>query len=89
MSSPNFGGWTEFSFTLTPMAKSVLESVLPLGAKYTPIAFATQVVAGTNYCFLCEAQYATPVSSENVVLVYVYQPANGKPVLHKIVSISP
>lgn len=91
MSNQLPGGWSTFSFTLTPQAKEVFTSALSgwLGATYTPIAFATQVVAGSNYCFLCEAQFATFPGNENAVLVYVFQPLNGKPVVHKIVPISP
>ena len=51
-----FGGWTKFSI-LTDEAKKVFHDVKkPLGVIYTPFAFATQVVAGINYCFLCTGQ---------------------------------
>lgn len=91
MSNPNLGGWSAFSFTLTPQAKEVFASALSgwVGATYTPFAFASQLVAGTNYCFLCEAQLAAYQTNENAVLVYVYAPLNGKPIVHKIVPISP
>jgi hypothetical protein len=85
------GNWSHFDFTLTPQAKDAFETAMqPLfGARYTPLAFASQVVAGTNYCFLCDVQYATPFPDENAVKVYIYQPSDGKPHHYRIVPISP
>ena len=85
------GGWSNFDFTLTPQAKDVFETAMsPLfGAKYTPLAFASQVVAGTNYCFLCEVQYATPFPDENTVKVYIHQPQSGRPTHYRIIPIHP
>lgn len=85
------GGWSNFDFTLTPQAKDAFETAMqPLfGARYTPLAFASQVVAGTNYCFLCDVQYATPFPDENAVKVYIYQQSDGKPHHYRIVPISP
>ncbi|AVP96847.1 hypothetical protein C7S18_06365 [Ahniella affigens] len=91
MSNQVPGGWSAFSFTLTPQAKEVFASALSdwTGAAYTPFAFASQVVAGANYCFLCEAQFTTYPTTENAVLLYVFAPLSGKPIVHKIVPISP
>lgn len=85
------GAWSNFDFTLTPQAKDAFETAMQLlfGAKYTPLAFASQVVAGTNYCFLCDVQYATPFPDENAVKVYIYQPSGGEPCHYRIVPISP
>lgn len=85
------GEWSKFDFTLTPQAKDVFETAMPplFGAKYTPLAFASQVVAGTNYCFLCEVEYATPFPDENAVKIYVYQPSDAPPHHYRIVPISP
>jgi hypothetical protein len=85
------GGWSNFDFTLTPQAKDVFETAMsPLfGAKYTPLAFASQVVAGTNYCFLCEVQYTTPFPDENTVKVYIHQPLSGRPIHYRLIPIHP
>lgn len=85
------GDWSHFDFTLTPLAKDVFETAMqPLfGAKYTPLALASQVVSGTNYCFLCDVQYATPFPDGNAVKVYIYQPSDGKPCPYWIVPITP
>jgi hypothetical protein len=92
MSNPVvIGAWSNFDFTLTPQAKDVFETAMPalFGAKYTPFAFASQRAAGTNYCFLCDVQYATSFPDENAVKIYIYQPSDGKPQHYRIVPISP
>lgn len=48
------------------------------GEGYDPIAIAaTQVVEGTNYCFLCEETVATPNTTDDYVLVYIYENSEG------------
>ena len=92
MSNPvPVSGWSNFDFTLTPLAKDVFETAMqPLpGAKYTPLAFASQVAAGTNYCFLCDVQYPTAFPDGNAVKIYIYQPLDGKPLPYWIVPITP
>ena len=84
------GGWTNFNFTLTPQAKEVFQVALKgfVGVGYTPLAFATQVVAGTNWCFLSKA--VMPGSDyENAVLLYIYQPLEGTPHITEINKIKP
>jgi hypothetical protein len=85
------GDWSNFDFTLTPQAKDVFETALPptAGARYTPFAFASQIIAGINYCFLCDVQYPTPFPNENTVKVYIYQPTGGSPQPYRIVPIVP
>lgn len=85
------GGWSDFDFTLTPQAKDAFETAMQpmFGAKYTPLAFASQTIAGINYCFLCDVQYVAPFPDGNAVKIYVYQPLDGKPHHYRIVPISP
>ncbi|MBS1188219.1 MAG: hypothetical protein H6R10_11 [Rhodocyclaceae bacterium] len=86
------GGWTAFNFELTPEAKKVFaEAVELVGVKYTPFAFATQVVAGTNYCYLSQALPVVPNARLRVVKVYIYQPLPGQGQAHitQIVEINP
>lgn len=91
MATQNFGGWSPFDFTLTPDAKHVFDSAFDglLGVRYTPFAFATQIVNGTNYSFLCEAHYVTRYPAENAVAAEVYKPLEGKPHVVSIRPISP
>jgi hypothetical protein len=36
-------------------------------------------VAGTNYCFLCEATVVYPGATPYAAKVYIYQPLQGAP----------
>ena len=91
-------GWSNFDFTLTPEAKHVFESAIPglVGVKYTPFAFATQVVAGTHYSFLCEAESVSRNPASTVVKMRIFQaldnddtPIEVKPIIESIETISP
>lgn len=85
------GGWTAFNFELTTEAKQVFAEAVNqlMGVKYTPFAFATQVVAGTNYCFLSQALPIVPNAQLRVVKVYVYRPLQGQAHVTQIVQITP
>lgn len=85
------GGWSGFSFTITTEAKEVFDRALKgfVGVKYTPLAFATQVVAGLNYCFVCRAQVAAPGTTEYLALVNIYAPPGGDPHITGIRRINP
>jgi hypothetical protein len=85
------GGWSPFSFTISPEAKGVFDqTVAPLlGVDYTPLAFANQVVNGLNYCFLCEGQVVVPARPEFAALVYIYAPPESEPHITSIDRINP
>ncbi|AVS61071.1 hypothetical protein C8241_04505 [Paracidovorax avenae] len=84
------GAWTPFNFDLTADAKQVLEEATPLGVKYTPLAFATQVVAGTNYSYLSKAEtVVVPEAALRVVVIRVHKPLSGKPYVTSIVEVNP
>lgn len=91
MSATIPGGWTAFNFTLTREAMAVFEKALEgfVGVKYTPLAFATQVVAGTNYCYLCKGVVVYPDAPELAVKLYVYAPLEGAPHITHIERIEP
>ena len=49
-----------------------------IGAEYTPVALlATQVVAGTNYCILCQVTPVVPDPIPHWSLVYLYANLDG------------
>ena len=49
-----------------------------VGAEYTPVALlATQVVAGTNYCILCQVTPVVPDAVPTWALVYIYADLEG------------
>ena len=75
------GGWSLSEETeITDEAAAVFEKAAQslLGVNYTPIAeLATQIVAGTNHCFLCEAEVVYPNAVPYYALVYVYEDLEG------------
>lgn len=93
MSETTVGGWSAFNFEVTPEARAVFAEATKgfVGVGYTPFAFATQLVAGTNYCYLTQAKPATPNPSSFVAKVYVYQPLPGQGPAHitQIVHVTP
>lgn len=48
------------------------------GVSYTPESVATQVVAGTNYRFICTAKTATPGPETYEAEIIVFQPLPGQ-----------
>ena len=91
MSTPVPGGWTHFNFNISHEARKVFETALHgfVGVGYKPLAVATQVVAGTNYCFLCEATVVYPGATPYAAKVYIYQPLQGAPHITQIVQDMP
>ncbi|MDT0137677.1 MULTISPECIES: hypothetical protein [Pseudomonadota] len=85
------GGWTPFHFDLTPEAKKVFEATAGklIGVKYTALAFATQVVNGTNYSFLAKGQPVAPQAAQRVVKIHAHQPPSGDPHLDQIITVTP
>lgn len=88
------GGWTKaedptVTDELSIMFNEALEGLT--GALYTPLALLeTQVVAGTNYKFLCSGKTVTATPSYKNVLVSIYKPINGeKPELLNIEDFNP
>jgi len=55
-----------------------------LGVGYKPLIVATQVVAGTNYLYMCNAQVVAPGTTAYPVEVIIFQPLNGPPHLISI-----
>ena len=50
-----------------------------VGASYTPVALlATQIVAGTNYCILCQISPVVPNPVPKWALVYICADLEGK-----------
>jgi len=85
------GGWTAFDFTITKEAQAVFDTALKnfVGVGYTPLCVATQVVAGTNYCFLCKGKVVYPEAPDIVVKLYIYKPLQGAPHISQIVQVTP
>jgi hypothetical protein len=85
------GGWSEFNYDVSAEAQAVLNEAFGglVGVKYTANAVATQVVAGTNYCFLCTGTGVQLPGPQFPALVYVYKPLSGPAHLSEIKRIYP
>lgn len=81
-----YGGWSTFSEDITPEAYEVFEKATEflLGVSYEPVAFATQVVAGTNYRFFSNATVVYPNAPNTAVMIEIYQPLQGDPYITDI-----
>ncbi len=60
-----------------------------LGVSYKPVAVLTeQIVAGTNYCILCESQVVYPGASKEYSIVHLYVGLDGSSEITDIVSLA-
>ncbi len=75
------GGWqVSYEPEMTEETKAVFAKALEEldGVDYVPVAcLGTQVVAGTNYCFLTQATVVYPDAQPKFVLVYIYEDLEG------------
>lgn len=85
------GGWTVTKDAkLSDEAKAAFDKALEglTGVSYEPVALlGTQVVSGTNYCILCQAQVVYPGAEPYYALVYVYADLKGGAELLDIVIL--
>ena len=92
MASIQPGGWTDFNFNISVDARKVFDTAMQglIGVSFRPLAVATQVVEGINYCFLCEAIPDSPGATSYAAKVYIYQPPQGQhPHLTKVINDKP
>ena len=91
--SPMTGGWSAYIDNPTEIPAEALDALNAaleelVGCVYKPIALlATQVVAGTNYCFLCETTVVAPDAQPSYALVYFYDGVNGEKEILKVDEI--
>ncbi|MBR4728593.1 MAG: hypothetical protein IK080_11965, partial [Clostridia bacterium] len=77
------GGWSACESEALPLpedAAAAFDKALEgfVGSNVTPVALlASQVVAGTNYCFLCSVTPVAPNAESSCAMVYVYADLNG------------
>ena len=76
------GGWAAADDpTVTQERSELFEKALGgmVGVDYTPVAYlGSQVVAGTNHCFLCLSRVVIPDAIPKFVLVFIYEDLQGK-----------
>lgn len=72
------GGWTAYH-ELTAQDRKIWEEAMKgwVGVHYTPTSVSTQVVAGMNYRFKCDAQMP-PQEVIWQAIVQIYDPLDGK-----------
>jgi hypothetical protein len=85
------GAWSDFVSPVPEEEKKVFAKVMEHweGVKYTPIAAATQVVAGQNFCYICLAKVVVPDATVTVAKVTVYAPVSGDPYITGIENVAP
>ena len=89
---PLSGGWevTEDA-TITSEAEAVFDKATEdlEGAEYEPLnLLATQIVAGTNYCFLCRITPVIPDPVPEYAFVYIYEDLQGNAEILDVQEIS-
>lgn len=89
---PVDGGWSVAeNNAITEETKAVFDKALEglVGVNYEPIAYlGSQVVAGTNHCFLCKATVVSPDAEPSLVLIYIYEDLKGNAEIMSIVDIN-
>lgn len=79
---PALGGWTMPESTeMTEELQALFEKGMAdlLGVTYAPVTLlGTQLVAGKNYCFLCQATVVYPDAQPYYALVYLYEDLDGQ-----------
>ena len=86
------GGWKQAdSAALTDETRAIFAAATQalLGVRYTPVALvSTQVVNGTNRCFLSSACAAAPNAEPSLALVYVHTAPDGSVSVTEIVDLT-
>lgn len=82
------GGWRVHD-KITDKDIKILKTALNgfVGVDYKPVILATQVVNGTNYCFICKSTGVTFNSPEGISKIMIYKPLKGDPIITSIGSI--
>ncbi|NES71347.1 MAG: hypothetical protein F6K24_42150 [Okeania sp. SIO2D1] len=80
------GGWSPYSSDITPEASKVFHKAMDdfYGVSYEPVAFATQIVAGINYSFFCNAKVVYPDAPNEAAIVDIYEAPGEMPYITEI-----
>ena len=88
---PLSGGWTPAEdYTVTEERQAIFDKGLAelVGVNYVPVAYlGSQVVAGTNHVFLCQATVVYPDAQPYYVLVYLYEDLQGQVTLLNVADL--
>ncbi|VIF62590.1 Uncharacterised protein [Clostridioides difficile] len=73
------GGWSDFKVVEKEDLEVFEEAVGTLkGISYRPIVVATQLVAGKNYCFICNATSVTNPPRNFLAEIVIFKPLDCK-----------
>lgn len=91
MTTQNVGQWSNWHFELTDEALAVFQEALKdwTGVGFEPLAYTTQLVNGTNYCFLAKATTIVPDMPQWVALLHVLKPLDRPAFVTGIDSVKP
>jgi len=81
---------TPEDFTVTEERQAIFDKGMEglLGVGYTPVAYlGSQLVAGTNHAFLCQAKVVVPDAVPYWTIVYLYQDLEGNVSVLNIVNL--
>lgn len=90
---PILGCWSAYTDNPTEIPAEALDALNAAldgleDCVYKPIALlGTQIVAGTNYCFLCETTVVVPDAQPGYALVYVFDGLEGEHELLRVQEI--
>ncbi len=88
---PLSGGWTPSTDpAVTEELQAVFDKGLEglVGVRYTPVAYlGSQVVAGTNHAFLCQATVVYPGAEPYYTIVYLYEDLQGNVTILNIAEL--
>ncbi len=88
---PVLGGWSVAENTgITEENQAVFDKAMEglVGVNYKHIAYlGSQVVAGTNHCFLATATVVYPNAVPTLVLVYIYEDLQGNATITNIAPL--
>ena len=86
------GGWSApESSQITDELQALFDRATEglLGVNYEPVALkGTQIVNGTNYCFLCRSITVYPGAEPGYSLVYIYQDLQGNTEVTEITALT-
>jgi len=74
------GAYSTFACNIDVQAKEAFSQALAVlsGVDYTPVAVSSQIVAGINYRFFCNAKVVSPYSANGSAMVNIYKPLTGE-----------
>lgn len=88
---PLSGGWSVAEDnTVTEARKAIFDKAFEelVGVNYVPVAYlGSQVVAGTNHCFLAQATIVYPDAVPQCVLVFLYEDLQGGVTLMNVADL--